>query len=150
MRPTVMARRLRAKTISTTRPPNCATPFIEATHTAAAVARPAASSRGTSCTEITPNTNPFSDMMRAKSTMAIDRVAPLERRPVRDVGGARRPAGAPRSDSRRARPSQCSGKQTTRLMRANRTRVCRQPTCSFSAWPTTQNTDEANAPNSVR
>ena len=35
-------------------------------------------------------------------------------------------------------------------MRANRTRVWRQPTCSFRAWPTTQNTDEANAPNSVR
>ena len=76
MRPTVIARRLRPKTISTTRPPNWATPFSEATHTAAAVARPAASSNGTSCTEMTPNTNPFSDMMRAKSAMAIERARP--------------------------------------------------------------------------
>ena len=29
-------------------------------------------------------------------------------------------------------------------------RVCRQPSRSFSAWPTTQNTDEANAPNNVK
>ena len=72
-RPTVIARRLRPNTISTTRPPNWATPFIEATQTAAAVARPAASIIGTSCTEMTPNTNPLSDMMRAKSPMATER-----------------------------------------------------------------------------
>jgi len=57
IRPTVMARRLRAKAISTTRPPNCATPLSDATQTAAAVTRPAASSKGTSWTETTPNTN---------------------------------------------------------------------------------------------
>ncbi len=83
IRPTVMARSERPKTISTTRPPNWATPFIEATATAAPVARPAASSRGTSCTEITPNTNPLSDMMSAKSAMAAERAAALERRPIR-------------------------------------------------------------------
>ena len=49
--PTVIARRLRAKTISTTRLPNWATPFIEATQTAAAVASPAASSSGSSCAD---------------------------------------------------------------------------------------------------
>ena len=149
MRPTEIARKFRAKTISTTRPPNCATPFKDATQTAAAVARPAASSKGTSCTEITPNTNPFSDMISAKSAMAIDRVVPCSGGPSGDATGP--PAGPElRSDSRRARPNQCSGKQTARLMSANTTRVCRQPRCSSSAWPTTQNTDEANAPNSVR
>src|SRR5262249_18523835 len=61
MRPTVIARKFRAKTISTTLPPNCATPFSDATQTAAAVARPAASSKGTSCTQITPNTNPVNE-----------------------------------------------------------------------------------------
>src|SRR5689334_25033586 len=59
MRATVMARSLRPNSISTTRPPNCATPFNEATQTAAAVASPAASSRGTSCTDTTPNTTPL-------------------------------------------------------------------------------------------
>jgi len=37
-----------------------------------------------------------------------------------------------------------------RLMTANRTSVWRQPTCFSTAWPTTQNTDDAKAPNSVR
>ena len=93
MRPTVIARRLRAKRISTTRPPNWATPFIEATHTAAAVARPAASSSGTSCTEMTPNTNPLSDMIRAKSAMATERARPSSGGPSGDAGGAARRGG---------------------------------------------------------
>ena len=151
MRPTVIARRLRAKRISTTRPPNCATPFSDATHTAAAVARPAASSNGTSWTEMTPNTNPFSDMISAKSTMAIRRTRPSSGGPSTEaVLRASVVAAPPSPISRRARPSQCNGRHTTRLMRAKTTSVCRQPICSLSAWPITQNTEEANAPNSVR
>ena len=99
---------------------------------------------------MTPNTNPLSDMIRAKSAMATERARPSSGGPSGDAAAAavgRRRASAV---SRRASPNQCSGRHTARLMRANRTRVCRQPTCSFSAWPTTQNTDEANAPNSVR
>src|SRR4029450_2202415 len=52
------------------------TPFSDATQTAAAVARPAASSSGTNWTETTPNTKPLSDMTRAKSTMATERARP--------------------------------------------------------------------------
>src|SRR5688572_1872218 len=93
--PTVIARRLRAKTISTTRLPNWATPFIEATQTAAAVASPAASSRGTNCTEMTPKTNPLSDMMRAKSAMATERA-----RPSRGRRGTTRRGSVPGFDVR--------------------------------------------------
>jgi hypothetical protein len=81
--------------------------------------------------------------------MATDRVLPSSGGPSGDATGP--PAGAAlRSDSRRASPNQCNGKQTARLMTANTTRVCRQPSCSLRAWPITQNTDEANAPNNVR
>src|SRR5204862_443821 len=76
MRATVIGRRLRPNTISTTRPPNCAKPFIDATQTAAAVARPAASSSGTSCTVTTAKTKPFSDMTSAKSAIATIRMPP--------------------------------------------------------------------------
>ena len=107
IRPTVIALKFRAKRISTTRPPNCATPFREATQTAAAVANPAASSTGTSWTEITPNTNAFSDMMRANSAMAIDRVVPSSGGPSGVATGA--PVGPPlsvRLTSRETEPVQ--------------------------------------------
>src|SRR5262249_10412106 len=149
-RATVIARRLRPKTISTTRPPNWATPFSEAIQTATAVASPAASSNATSWTDTTPNTYALSDMISVKSAMAIDRTRPSSGGPSADTRPAVVAPLARSGGSRRASPNQCSGRQMTRLMTANSTSVWRQPTCSFRAWPTTQNTDEANAPNSVR
>ena len=54
--------------------PNCAKPFIEATHTAAAAASPAACSSGTSCTVTTAKTKPLSDITSAKSAIATTRM----------------------------------------------------------------------------
>jgi hypothetical protein len=48
------------------------------------------------------------------------------------------------------RPHQFSGTQTTMLISAKISRVCRQPTDSASWWPITQKTVEAKAPYRVR
>ena len=127
MRATVIAFRFLAKNISTSRPPNWPWPFSEATHTATAPTRPAASSRGTSCSEITPNTKPFSDMMRANRIMPTTRCRPWSTGPSDDdaVGLAAVAAAVP--VSRHDRPNQFSGRQITRLIAANSISVPRQP-----------------------
>ena len=126
MRATVIAFRFLAKKISTSRPPNWPWPFSEATHTATAPTRPAASSKGTSCREITPNTKPFSDMMRANRAMPTTRCRPWSTGPSGDVAGLAAAATVV-PVSRHDRPNQFSGRQITRLIAANSISVPRQP-----------------------
>jgi hypothetical protein len=142
---TVMARRLRTKTISTTRPPNWAAPLITPRPRWPARRPPAARRAGPRRGE-----HALAERHDQGEEDDGDRAgAPVEPGVFRR-GGRRGGRGTEASAaSRRARPIQCTGRHTTRLMRANSTRVCRQPTCWSSAWPTTQNTDEAKAPRPI-
>ena len=127
MRPTAMARSRLPNRSSTTRPPNWAKPFIEATQTATPAASPAASSSGTSCTVMTPKTKPFSDITSAKSAIPSTRTRPASGGPSREARACSSGEVASPAGSWRARPYQFNGRQTRRLIAANIISVSRQP-----------------------
>ena len=88
MRAMVIALRLRPKKILDELTGELAMAFEGGDQTAVAPAMPAASSSVTSCNEMTPNTNPLSDMIKAKRMMPTTRMRPSSAGPSGEVAVA--------------------------------------------------------------
>ncbi len=119
-RPTSIGCHARASVRSQMRPTTCATPFSEARNTAAVPARPVASRIGTRCTASAPNTTALAATIRLNRAMAMVREVP-SRVVVAAIGvlaAADAVGSGTAATSRRASPTQCSGRQTRRFMAA--------------------------------